>query len=783
MEAQEGLKDSDIAALRAQYGFNETPVFHESFFILYAKNFWGPLAWLMEAMVVVTFLSGNVFEAAVILFLLLANSGINIYQRRSADAALSTLQHAIQVTARVRRNGLWDVAASRELLPGDVIRLRAGDIVPADAQLLEGSLSVDLSSLTGESLPRDLGAGDAVYSGGIVRHGEATAKVSSIGAKTQYGKTTELLEVAHPPTHMEKVVFDIIKYFFALNLAVSVAAVIFGLAVHAPALQITNFVIVLLLMSVPIAFPTMFAVAQTYGALQLNQGGGNDENQGSKVLVRRLAAVQEGAIMDVLCSDKTGTLTENRLGVSEAVHYGTSGESRLMMLAGACSNMADKDSAIDQAIFRRAAELGAAIPPQASFVPFDSSTKRTRAEIVERGGRTKIEMGLADLLLIPEVRFSKEALEDVARMSGKGLRVLAVVAKAADAPVAECAGLIGLSDPIRPDAPALIKELNALGVRVVMITGDGRITAGAIARDLGLQGEVFTPEDLKQHPQIALQGAVFAEAYPGDKVSIIKALQEAGHVVGMTGDGVNDAPALHQAEVGIAVQDATEVAKQAASFILTTPGLEGVRRVVTASRRVYMRIRTWALNKVIKSVEILCVATVIFVMTHSYILSPLIAILVLLANDFLTITIATDHTKPLLRPARWNVPRLIAASAIIAAVPVFFSIFIYALAQRFHYPFDTIRTIVYGALIYLGGTTLLAIRAWPLGWSVRPSKALVGALIFSLAFTSLIAGFGIFIPAMPPAFLAVIPFSAVVSFFAIEAIKQSHGVRALLDIS
>jgi H+-transporting ATPase len=780
MDSREGLKDADIATLRAKYGFNETPVFHESIVLLYLKNFWGPLAWLMEAMVVVTFISGDTFEAIVIVCLLLINSGINIYQRRSADAALATLQHAIQVTARVQRNDLWSVISSRELLPGDNIRLRAGDVIPADAQIFEGSLSVDFSSLTGESLPRDVGPRDMVYSGGIVRHGEATASVSTIGAKTQYGKTTELLEVAHPPTHMEKVVFDIIKYFFVLNVLVAIAAIVFGLVVHAAILQITNFVIVLLLMSVPIAFPTMFAVAQTYGALQLNKGGGSDENEGSKVLVRRLAAVQEGAIMDVLCSDKTGTLTQNRLSVSEVTHYGANDEARVLMLAAACSNAADKDSTIDQAIFQRSAELKITIPEHTSFSPFDSSTKRTQAEIIDQGKKIKLEMGLADLLLTSDVLFSKEALEDVVRMSAKGLRILAIVAN--NTPAA-CAGLIGLSDPIRPDAPALIKELNDLGVRVVMITGDGRITAQAVAHELGLEGDVCTPEDLKNNPQIALRGVVFAEAYPEDKVTIIKALQSAGHVVGMTGDGVNDAPALHQAEVGIAVQDATEVAKQAASFILTTPGLEGVRRVVTASRRVYMRIRTWAVNKVIKSIEILFVATIIFVITHSYILSPLIAILVLLANDFLTITIATDHTKPLIRPARWNIPHLIAASASIAVIPFFFSIFIYILAEHFHYPFDTVRTIIYCSLIYLGGATLLAIRAWPFGWSVRPSKTLIAALFFSLVFTSIVAGFGIFIVAIPPIFFAVVLSSAVVSFFLIEAVKQSHGVRALLDIA
>ncbi len=774
------MQDAQVAQLRERYGFNELPEAHESIVLLYLKNFWGPLAWLMELTIVITFVTGNRFEAVVIAGLLLVNAGINIYERRSADAALATLRQAIQVTARVERNGSWVIVPARELVPGDVIRLRAGDIVSADARILEGDISADLSSLTGESLPREITADDEIYSSGVVRHGEATAVVSAIGTETRYGKTTELLEVSHPPTHMEKVVFSLIKYFFVLNVAVAILVALFGISVHAPLLQITNYVIVLLLMSVPVAFPTMFAVAQTYGALQLDSDGGTAENAGRRVLVRRLAAVQEGAVMDVLCCDKTGTLTENRLSVSEVTHYGESSEARVLALAAACSEASDADS-IDQAILERAAQLAIIVPAHSSFSPFDSATKRTQAEISEAGRTIQIEKGLPDLLLTPAVRFSAEALADVARMSDTGLRVLAVLASGTRGYM-ECAGLIGLHDPLRADAPALIRELDALGVRVVMITGDGRITAQAVARELGLKGEVFTPADLKKNPAIALEGAVFAEAYPEDKLMIIEALQKAGHIVGMTGDGVNDAPALHQAEVGIAVLGATEVAKQAASFILTSPGLEGIRRVVTAGRRVYMRIRTWALNKVIKSIEVLFVASIIFVITHSYILSPLIAVLILLANDFVTISIATDHTKPLLRPARWNIPRLIIAASCIAAIPFGFTIGIYLLAQHLAYPFDTIRSIVYCTLIYLGAATILAIRAWPFGWSIRPGKILIGALLFSLLFTSIVSGFGIFIPAVPPLFLMIIIISAVISFLLIEAVKQARGVRALLDI-
>ncbi len=775
-----GLVSGELEALRERYGYNELPEFRENPFIQYLKNFWGPLPWLMELIVVVTYLSGNQVEAFIIVALLLVNSGINLVQRHSADRALATLRKAIEVTARVKRDGAWQVIAARELLPGDVVRLRAGDVMPADATLLEGSVSVDLSALTGESLPRDLGVEENAYSGGIVRRGEATARVTATGKQTRYGKTTQLLETAHPPTHMEKIVFAIIRYFFLINVCVAVGITVFGVLVRASSIQIANYDIVLLLMSVPVAFPTMFIVAQTYGALQLGVDSGTGGDTGKRVLTRRLGAVQEAAVMDVLCSDKTGTLTLNQLAVSALTTYGTYDEARLLGLASAASDTADKDS-IDQAILDRAAEIGAVVPVRASFTPFDPSTKRTHADVMDGNVPTAVEKGLADLLLSPDVRYADAALCDVAELSTRGLRVLAVVVSHAQVGK-ECAGLIGLSDPIRPDAPALIRELGELGVRIVMITGDGRVTARAVARELSIEGDVYTADELKRNPDIALTGAVFAEAYPEDKLTIIEALQRAGHIVGMTGDGVNDAPALHRAEVGIAVLGATEVAKQAASFILTSGGLEGVRRVVTAGRRVYTRIHTWVLNKIVKSIESLFIGTVIFVLTHSYVLSPLIAILILLSNDFVTISLAADHTKPIRRPVRWNIPLLVVGSFVIAFVPYTFTMGLYLLARHDGYSFAVVRTVVYASLIYLGASTVLAVRAWPFGWSVRPKGVLVAALLFSLAFSSVVAGFGIFIAPLPLRFFPFVILSTLASFFLIELVKRISFIQASVGV-
>ncbi len=769
LEQEKGFAAETVAALHTQYGYNELPQPKENVLLIYLKNFWGPLPWLMEVLIIISFFSHQTVEGIVVALLLVINSIVAMYQRRSANAALAALTKKLSIFARVKREGIWQNMETRELVPGDIIHVKIGTIVPADAIVLSGNSSIDLSSLTGESFPKEVTTGETIFSGSIVQRGEVIAKVTAIGAKTIYGKTTQLLEISHPPTHMEKIIFTIIKYSFFVNLFLVIAIVFFGIRVHAATEAILNFSIVLLLTSIPISFPTMFTVAQSYGALALSKKSSDG------VLVRRLAAVQECAMVDVFCSDKTGTLTQNKLKVEKIVFYGNYSETTLLSAAVACCDQVNGDG-IDIAIQAYATERHIPAAEYKNFIPFDFISKRTEADVVLGTETVHIVMGLPELLLDEAVNDYAIARADVTRLSSEGLRVVAVVSQSPDR---KCLGLIGLADPIKEDAPQIIKALESLGVRIVMITGDGRVTAQAVAQQLGLQGAVVTAAELKEHPEKAISSSIFAEAYPEDKLTIIRALQQAGHTVGMTGDGVNDAPALRQAEVGIAVFGATDVAKQSASLILTHEGLGGLVEAVKVSREVYGRLRTWAMNKIIKSIEVSLFTTILFFVTHSYILSPLLAVLLIFANDFVTISIATDRTGIITRPAKWNIGHFTAAALMIALVPLALLLVVYKGAVMAGYSLTAIRTIIYVALIFFGKANLYAIRAWPHGWSSRPSMTLVLATLFSCLFALSISIFGLLITPISAMVAGIVITIAVVNFFAVDGVKSMPAVRKL----
>lgn len=767
-KTKNGLKSSDIVGLRAQYGYNKIEKKTESLLLIWLKEFWTPLAWLLELTTFLAYISHDIIESIIIIGLLFINSFISITQRSKASKALEQLSKTLQINVRVYRDNTWQVIEASELLPGDVVRLRVGDIVSADMIILEGNLSVDQSSITGESLAVEVQKDDNLFSGSTLVRGEATALVQAIGMQTKYGTTAELLDTSHPPTHMEKVVFSIIKYQFIFNIILIIVALLYVFLSHHNISIIIPLAIVLLLSSVPVAFPAMFTIAQAFGALQM----AHIQNK-KGVLVRRLAAVQDGATMNVLCTDKTGTLTQNKLSVVEVIAYSDYKKDDVTAVAAACSNVSDSDP-IDLAILNFAKDQSIVIPHQLSFTPFDPLTKETAALAEWNNDQIKIIKGLPLIILnqTDNQDLKDQCHQDVAKLSQKGYRVLAVAIATKDNNQSKLAGLIALADPIRSDSKQLLHQLRDMGIDIKMITGDNLETAQSVAEQLNLPGLVCRARELKEHPEWINSYSVFAEAYPEDKILIISTLQRAGFTVGMTGDGVNDAPALRQAEVGIAVMNATDIAKGSASLILTNPGLTDIVSAVMMSRQVYSRIRTWTMNKIIKGFQVAVFTIVTYLLTGSLFLTPLIIVLIMFANDFVTISIASDNSVADNKPANWSIGRLMFA-AIFLAVGLLSLLIVGLLLSIYDLGFDfhQLQTMAFLLLVFQGQASLYALRSFPHFWNVKPSRLLAIATSAMWIIFIPLALFGIIIPKIPINGLWIIFMIPIVSLLVTDRLK------------
>jgi len=643
----EGLTSGDAAKRLLEYGPNTVAEARPRDVGTLARKFWGVIPWMLELAILVDLVLGRWIEAIIIAALLGFQALLGFYQEGRAQRALALLRQHLTINARVRRDGQWQVLPAAGLVPGDLVHLRAGDVVPADVQLTEGELSVDQSQLTGESLPVAAQPGQAAYAGSLVGRGEATGVVTATGGRTYYGKTASLVRTAEAPRRLELLTVAIARYLVALDVVLVVAVVAAIVLRGTSLLDALPFVLLLLVASVPIAMPAMFTMSSALGASMLADKG---------ILTTRLSAVQDAAVMDVLCLDKTGTLTENHLSVGALQAFAPTTSDDLLRLAALASEEATQDP-IDLAVLEaaRARGLLANPPPRVRFVPFDPSTKRS--EVTTRQGEqvvriVKGEPGtIAELVRAPW----SELADDVGRLSADGSRVLAI-ASGPDGNLA-IAGLLALVDPPRPDSAALVAHLKEQGVRVLLVTGDGEATARAIASRVGITGEVAPTGTLHADldPAVAERYSVFSRVLPQDKFFLVQALQKAGHVVGMTGDGVNDAPALRQADVGIAVASATDVAKAAASLVLTRPGLGEILMAIDGSRRIYQRMQAWLLAMVTRKMGIPPFLALGVLLFGVFALNPTAMILFMLTGDIATFALAGDRVIPARTPDRWIV--------------------------------------------------------------------------------------------------------------------------------
>lgn len=759
MSGSQGLSEAEVEARFAEYGANEVREQRTSGLRSILKRLWGPIPWMLEAALILELALGKTVEPAIIAAWLAFSAILGGVQERRAQSALDLLRGRLQINARVFRSGGWRTHAARELVPGDRISIATGDLVPADCTIEEGTVDVDQSALTGESLSALRGKGETIYSGSKVRRGKAIGTVTATGVRSYFGRTAELVRTASAGGHLDELLFAVVRYLVIVDAVL--AAILAGVALwHGEALlPLVPFFLVLVTATVPVTMPAAFTVANAVEARRLAQEG---------VLVTGLSAVQEAATMDVLCVDKTGTLTENRQVIAAILPMAGEVENEVLGWAAAACDDASQ-SPVDLAILGLMRQRSLATPERESFTAFDPAAKYSEASLRAQGGSPPIRVMLGS----PAV-FASSAGPDpdlaarVEELAASGARVLAVAT--GDGDTLHVRGLIALADTLRNDARALIEAIEALGIRILMVTGDTAATAKAVGRQVGL-GEGFG--DAKRGLENPLQFDGFANFYPEEKFRLVKTLQQEGRIVGMTGDGVNDAPALKQAEVGIAVEAASDVAKAAAQIVLTQPGLAGIVSVVSGGRRVYRRMLTWTITKITRTVELAALLTIGYIAT-GFLLTPLVLIaIIIVLNDVVTITLATDRAWVANVPERWNIGEIARLGGVLALgwLTIAFAILWVAMGLL-TLPVPQIQTLMFVYLMYSAQATIYLTRTPDRFWSFPPSRYVAGATIGNVIIASLLAVLGLLMTPVPLGLLFAMLIAVLVGAIVLDQVKM-----------
>ena len=765
-----GLSSAEAQRRLAASGANAMPDTDRSLWQSAAEKFWAPVPWMLEAAVVLQLLLGKRLEAGIILALLVFNAALGLIQEGRATATLKALKSQLALNATARRDGLWQTVAATDLVVGDVVKLSLGGVVPADVSLISGEVLLDQSMLTGESIPIEGEAGQQTFAGALIRRGEAVAGVTATGTRTKFGRTAELVRIAHVVSAQQKAVMGVVRNLAIFNGVVIIALVAYALFLHMPFGEILPLVLTAVLASIPVALPATFTLASALGARALAKEG---------VLPTRLSAVDEAATMDVLCSDKTGTLTRNALSVAKVQASAGATEDQVLALAAMASSDGGQDP-VDGAIRAAAA---CKMPPEAltlkSFTAFDPSSKMSQATASDgKGDDYSIVKGAFAVVIkltppAPEASAAADALQQ------QGFRVLAVAAGPHDA--LKLIGMIALSDPPREDSASLITQLHGLGVRVVMVTGDAPATAGIVAHMVGLDGAICPASGIPEKVQ-ASSYAVFAGVLPEDKYKLVKAFQNGGHTVGMCGDGANDAPALRQAQIGIAVATATDVAKSAAGMVLTRAGLYGVVATVKQGRIIFQRILTYTLNSIIKKIVTVLFLAAGLLMTGHAILTPLLMVIIMVAGDFLAMSLTTDHVSVSAKPNVWRIDNMTRAGVILGLVLLAFCVGILALGTFvLHMQASALQTLAFVTLVFGSQATIYALRERRRMWHSRPSFWLVASSCTDILIAAGLALAGLATPALPFKLVAGVFAAAMVFAFVLDLVKIP--VFAWLDIA
>lgn len=724
-----GLTSAEALRRRTEFGPNavreEAPPRWRGFL----AKFWAPIPWMLEAAIVLQVGVGAYVEAAVIGGLLLFNATLGFIQEGRAGAALAALKKRLAPTALVRRDGAWVRLPASELVPDDVIRLPLGALVPADAIITSGSVMIDQSMLTGESVPVDAEPGSQVYAGALVRRGQAIAEVTAIGSKTFFGRTAELVRTAHSSSSEQAAIFSVTRSLATVNgtVAVLIIASAYYMAFAPP--DLIRLALTALLATIPLALPATFTLSAALSAQVLAARG---------VLLTRLSAAHEAAAMGVLCADKTGTLTCNTLEVVDVVAMAGFERERVLALAALASSEADQDP-IDAAVRGSAAEVPGERTPERllQFIPFDPETKSSEAFVVAPNGQ-ELHIAKGAFEVIAKVaKVPANARQLVDDIAAQGHRVIAVAVGGPNA--LHLAGLIALSDPPREESANLVAALRDMSVRTIMVTGDSAVTAAAIAGRVGIPGVVCPAEHLSEELSTDKFG-VFARVVPEQKYQLVKALQHHGHVVGMCGDGVNDAPALRQAQIGIAVFSATDVAKAAAGMVLTEPGLAGIVSAVREGRVGFQRLLTYTFNMLVKKIEIVLFLAIGLGLTGHGILTPALMVLLFMTNDFLAMSLTTDRASPAPSPSVWRMRNITAAAIVLGACKLGFSTTILAVGKfKLGFTAGELQTLAFVTLVFGNQALLYVLRERHRLWNSKPGNWVLASSLVDIAFVSFLA--------------------------------------------
>ena len=747
----DGLSDSEVKDRLAKFGDNEIVEKKQHPLLEFILRYWGPMPWLLEIAMGLSLALNHSLEGIIIFALLTANAVIGQMHSSSSQKVMDLLKKKLAIKSKVLRNKKWSEEDAKGIVDGDIISVKLGDIVPADAKTISGELSVDQSALTGESLPTDAHPSDVIYSGSVVRRGEATGIVVNTGENTFFGRTAELVKTAKPKSHQEEMMMTVVKYLIYLGIAASVLVSASALLMHLSILIMLTFVIVVLLGAIPAALPAVLTIVQSVGATELAKKG---------ALVTKLDSVEDAASIDIICFDKTGTITQNKLSVVDSIPFSGNKKEDVLRVAALTSQSEGMDL-IDLAIidYARATGVSSDGYKQVSYTPFDPSTKRTEATIEAGGKRFRAVKGAAQVIVSlchdVDKGTSDEVNKTIDGFSGKGYRTIAVArSDGDDLNSLKLTGLLPLADPPRPDSKSMIEQARKLGIKPLMLTGDSIDIAKEISSQVGIGSNIIRMADIKDlsvdnQLKIVDECDGFAEIYPEDKYKIVTLLQSGGHIVGMTGDGVNDAPALKQAEMGIAVSNSTDVAKAAASVVLTESGVGVIIDAVTISRQTYQRMLTWVINKVVKVVEFVVFLSIGFFWLHNILLTLLGMVLLVFANDFVSMTLATDNVKSTSNPNKWNVRNIILASLVPALFYVLGDIFVSLIGiNYFRLQWSELTTLVMLSFIFNSQFRVMIVRERKHFWSSLPGKGLLVSSTSAIVGIALISLFGLLVPSL-----------------------------------